>query len=223
MATVSGILFFLFGAAIGSFLNVLIARYDPARSLFYFPALLGRSRCPRCKKTLGVFELVPIFSFIFLRAKCRGCKGSIRFRYPLVEILSGLIFILVPLALTQFYGFSLSAFFLFLSPLWFSFLVGIWIFAFLAFLLIAFIDAEHYLIPDELNIFIIICGIGISWIFFAVWNVFKAIFRIFYSSLRASFFFIHEPISFACYRFFCCRTFFLRPRFVDSGERHGNG
>lgn len=164
MATVSGILFFLFGAAIGSFLNVLIARYDPERSLFYFPALLGRSRCPHCKKTLGVFELIPIFSFIFLRAKCRGCKGGIRFRYPIVEILSGLLFVLVPLVLTKFYGFSLSSFFLFLSPLWLFALVGVWILALLAFLLIAFIDAEHYIIPDELNIFVIICGGFISWV-----------------------------------------------------------
>lgn len=148
----------------GSFMNVLIVRYDPERSFFYFPALLGRSRCPQCKKSLNAWELVPIFSFFLLRGKCHGCRGKISVQYPFIEILSGLVFLFVPFTLLTFYGISVEAFFLFLAPLWQYAFIGLWVLAFLVFILVAVIDVKYYLIPDELNVLILICGAGVSWV-----------------------------------------------------------
>lgn len=162
MATVSGILFFIFGAGIGSFLNVLILRYDPDRSLFDFKKLGGRSKCPGCRKTLSALELIPIMSFLFLRGKCRGCRGRISFQYPIVELLSGLIFLALPIFLTKFYGFDTVAFFSFLAPLWQYALIGVWILAFLALIVVSAIDIREGIIPDELNIFIALLGLALA-------------------------------------------------------------
>jgi len=83
------IIYFLGGLLIGSFLNVVIARLDTAESI-----VLGSSKCPKCKKPIKWYNLVPIFSFIFLRGRCADCNEKISWQYPLVEIASGLIFIL---------------------------------------------------------------------------------------------------------------------------------
>lgn len=81
---------FLFGAIIGSFLNVVILRYGTGLSIFK-----GRSRCFSCGKILKWYELVPVFSFLFLRGKCSVCKSKISWQYPLVEFLSGLVFVAI--------------------------------------------------------------------------------------------------------------------------------
>lgn len=77
---------FVFGSAWGSFLNVLVERYDPASERLNAS---GRSYCPSCKKTLRWFELVPIASFIFLRGRCARCGARIPIRYLWVELFSG--------------------------------------------------------------------------------------------------------------------------------------
>jgi len=70
------------GAIVGSFLNALSFRLGTGRSV-----LKGRSRCMHCGHTLGAFDLVPIFSFIFLRGRCRYCGAHMSWQYPLVEAL----------------------------------------------------------------------------------------------------------------------------------------
>lgn len=77
-----GIVLFWFGAAIGSFLNVVILRYNTE-------TLGGRSHCPACKRTLVWWELIPILSFIGLRGKCRTCNAPLALQYPLVELFMG--------------------------------------------------------------------------------------------------------------------------------------
>src|SRR5258708_3882073 len=77
---------FIFGAVIGSFLNVLILRLPKAKSIG------GRSRCVNCGHELNVFDLVPIASYIFLGRKCRYCQKPISKRYILIEIATGLLF-----------------------------------------------------------------------------------------------------------------------------------
>lgn len=72
----------LWGAAMGSFLHC--AAWRIARGEAF---LTGRSRCPRCGHTLGVLDLVPVFSWIFLRGRCRYCRAPIPARYPLAELL----------------------------------------------------------------------------------------------------------------------------------------
>jgi leader peptidase (prepilin peptidase) / N-methyltransferase len=82
------ILTFCFGAVIGSFLNVVILRLPKEQTL------TGRSHCPVCGHTLGLFDLVPIFSFLFLRGRCHYCKTKISWRYFILETLTGLLFVL---------------------------------------------------------------------------------------------------------------------------------
>ena len=77
-----------FGLIIGSFTNVLILREGAG-------ALRGRSVCPSCKETLGVRDLIPVLSWIFLRARCRSCSAPISIQYPIVEILVGLGFFVI--------------------------------------------------------------------------------------------------------------------------------
>src|SRR3989344_5294053 len=77
------------GATVGSFLYVVALRYGTEKSL-----LAGRSLCPACHRKLSVIDLVPVFSFIFLRGKCRTCRAKISWQYLLVEILTAVIFFL---------------------------------------------------------------------------------------------------------------------------------
>jgi len=79
---------FIFGACIGSFLNVLILRFPKGE-----PIVRKRSYCPSCKKTLAWFDLIPLLSFAILRGKCRYCGRKISRQYPQVEAATGLLFL----------------------------------------------------------------------------------------------------------------------------------
>jgi prepilin signal peptidase PulO-like enzyme (type II secretory pathway) len=145
--------YFLLGAAIGSFLNVVALRYDPDRFLFS-KSLGGRSHCPHCKKTLRWFELVPLVSFVAQRGRCLRCNARISFRYPLVELVSGLIFVFVPLRLVVIFPYLL--------PIAYCLLSAIWVLVFELLLLMALIDLRHFIIPDEVNILLGICGVAFA-------------------------------------------------------------
>jgi leader peptidase (prepilin peptidase)/N-methyltransferase len=82
------IILFVYGLVVGSFLNVLIDRLSMEQSIG------GRSHCDHCGKTLRWQDLVPVFSYIYLRGKCRYCKKKLSPQYPLIEILTGLVFVL---------------------------------------------------------------------------------------------------------------------------------
>jgi len=119
------VLLFVIGAVFGSFGNVLIYRI-PKRE-----KITGRSKCPLCKHTLSVLDLFPIVGFVFLGGKCRYCKGKISKQYPIVEIVSGLLFVSVsalPLPLALLLGLAL----------WLLFVI-------------AYIDARTETISDTLN------------------------------------------------------------------------
>ncbi len=140
---------FFVGLVVGSFLNVVILRYNPEKFLFG-KALGGRSRCRHCKKTLRWFELVPIASFLLQGGRCRSCRAPLSLQYPIVEILSGLIFVFVPLRL----GSSAFEVLAVHSNFYIPFIL--WVAFFLILLLIAVIDFRLLLIPDEANIFLMI-------------------------------------------------------------------
>ena len=97
----------LFGAILGSFLNALSFRFNTGRNIF--KAMNGRSRCMHCNHALGVLDLVPVLSFVFLGGKCRYCRSKISWQYPVVELvaalLSGLLYLAHPEPLA--YMFSL--------------------------------------------------------------------------------------------------------------------
>ncbi|MEX0930164.1 MAG: prepilin peptidase [Candidatus Paceibacterota bacterium] len=86
---------FLLGLIVGSFLNVVILRYNTGRS---FTA--GRSICFACGKLLHWFENIPVLSYVLLRGACRGCKSKISIQYPLIEIATGLLFLAAWLSVT---------------------------------------------------------------------------------------------------------------------------
>ncbi len=128
-------LVFLFGLILGSFLNAALYRLEVGGSL-----LKERSRCPKCGHILRWYELFPIFSFLFLRGKCKKCSKRISLQYPAVEFATGLLFLAVflkyqePASIFIFSGGWLDVFYGFLVV---SFLVLIFVF-----------DFKHYIIPN---------------------------------------------------------------------------
>jgi len=142
---------FVFGAAIGSFLNVVDLRYDGDHFVFDAKVLGGRSHCPHCKKTLHWYELIPVVSFVIQGGRCRGCKRRISFQYPVVEAISGLVFLFVPFRMAAVHGGAVNL------PL-----AVLWIAAFETLLLISLIDLKLGIIPDELNAAVGVIGIFIG-------------------------------------------------------------
>jgi prepilin signal peptidase PulO-like enzyme (type II secretory pathway) len=88
MQNILMLLSFIFGTIIGSFLNVVIWRLPQGKNLN------GRSHCPSCDHILGVLDLVPLLSFIFLRGRCHWCGSKISWRYFILEFATGLLFAL---------------------------------------------------------------------------------------------------------------------------------
>lgn len=86
--TVPILLAFIFGTAIGSFLNVLIWRLPREESI------QGRSHCPHCQHQLKWVDLIPVLSILLQRGRCRYCRKPVSLRYPLIEIVTGLLFAL---------------------------------------------------------------------------------------------------------------------------------
>lgn len=142
------ILLFCLGLALGSFLHVLASRYDPERFILTRNTLGGRSYCPSCKKTLAWYELIPLFSFLFQRGRCRSCGAVIGWSYFIVEILSGLIAASVPVAALAMGAPAFSA--------------ALWTTGFLVLLLITLIDMRLQIIPDELTVALIALGLAIT-------------------------------------------------------------
>ncbi len=135
------IIVFLFGISFGSFLNVLIYRLPARQSLIKPP-----SKCPECESPIKFYDNIPIISYIILGGKCRQCKKSISLRYPVIEILSGLLTVY---AIYSF-GFSIKGFeVVFLS---------------LVFLAIFFIDLDHTIIPDVFTIPGIFIGLALGFL-----------------------------------------------------------
>jgi leader peptidase (prepilin peptidase)/N-methyltransferase len=120
---------FIFGAVVGSFLNVCIFRI-PVKTSIIKPL----SQCPHCHHPVYFYDNIPIISFIMLRGKCRDCGGKISWRYPLVELITA------ALALLLFLQFGLTlkflTFFIFTAVL----------------IVITFIDLDHQIIPDVLTL-----------------------------------------------------------------------
>ena len=138
---------FIFGAVIGSFLNVCIFRL-PVKTSIVKP----RSQCPYCQHPIRNVDNIPLISFILLRGKCRDCGGKISWRYPLVE------FITAVLALLLFLQFGLTLTFL----IFFIFTAVL--------IVITFIDLDHQIIPDIITLpgipiffLLAIFGVKIPW------------------------------------------------------------
>ncbi len=84
------LIFFILGLAIGSFLNVVVYRLRVAETL-----VSGRSHCPHCQSTIAWYDNIPVISFILLKFRCRSCQAKISWQYPIVEVMTALLFVLV--------------------------------------------------------------------------------------------------------------------------------
>jgi len=125
----SRIVAFIFGSIVGSFLNVCIHRMPNGESVVW-----PRSHCPNCKKRIPGYDNIPYLSYIMLGGKCRFCRQSISLRYPLVELLTALMFV----ALYGRYGLSYNFF------VYTVLVCGL--------IIATFVDIKYRIIPDEVSI-----------------------------------------------------------------------
>ncbi|MCG6533922.1 MAG: prepilin peptidase [Syntrophales bacterium LBB04] len=142
------IIIFLLGAAIGSFLNVCIRRIPVGESL-----VLPASHCPKCNCAIRYYDNIPIISYLLLQGKCRHCREKISLQYPLVELLTAIV------ALLLFWKFGPNL------KLLFSFIFTC------SLIVITFVDLEHQIIPDIITLpgipiffLMAVFAMGITWL-----------------------------------------------------------
>lgn len=128
--------FFIFGVLWGSFANVVIFRLPQGKSV-----VVPRSACPKCSTLIAWYDNVPILSWLLLRGKCRKCKATISWRYPLVEFIMGLLFCLA-----------------FIKVGW-SWLLLEYLVFFFGLVTVSFIDFDHMILPDRFTLSGIVIGL----------------------------------------------------------------
>ncbi len=155
------LLLFAVGVCVGSFLNVLVFRTRDGE------ALTGRSRCLTCEKPIAWHDLIPVASFFALRGRCRSCQGVISWQYPLVELVTGVLFLLFYLryATSTFLPDAASA-----GNLWLFLLRDL---TFSVFLIIVFVyDLRYALILDRFTIpGMIVATILNLWLGLPIWSL----------------------------------------------------
>lgn len=132
---------FILGTVIGSFLNVCICRIPAGQSIVSPP-----SSCPQCGQRIRWYQNIPILSYLFLGGRCASCRTHISLRYPAVEALTGLLFLLT------LYSFGFST-----ATLVYWLLLA-------ALVVITFIDLDHQIIPDVISLPGIVLGFGGSFL-----------------------------------------------------------
>lgn len=140
-----GIILFLFGLIMGSFYNVCIYRIPEGQSIVSPP-----SHCGSCNHQLAPLDLIPVISWLALGRRCRYCKAPIAWRYPLVELLTGALF--VSLFLKFGLSWELPFYLVFISLM----------------VMVAFIDIDHRIIPDRFILTGLALGIGLL---FTPWGI----------------------------------------------------
>ena len=132
------ILFGVVGLSVGSFLNVVVYRLPEGMSL-----AKPSSHCPKCNSPIKWYDNIPLLSYIILGGKCRNCKEKISFRYPVVELITGVLYVISALVF-----FKTSPIYAVAVALFCSVLICVFI-----------IDLEHTYIPDRFHIIIGVLGI----------------------------------------------------------------
>lgn len=129
----------MFGAVFGSFCNVCIYRFPKGESI-----LKPGSHCPKCQHPIAWYDNIPLISWLILRGKCRHCKTSISIQYPVIELLTAILFMIVYLKFR--FSFATIVYSLFSAGL----------------VVVVFQDLQTWTIPDEVTLTGIVLGIGIS-------------------------------------------------------------
>ena len=125
----------IFGACVGSFLNVVIYRLPKKQSIVF-----ERSQCPTCNSKLNAFDLIPIISWIFLSGKCRYCNYSISRKYPFIEFITSFLFILCLESRGWINSFSSDIVIVISGWILVSYLI-----------VLAFIDIENMILPNSIT------------------------------------------------------------------------
>ncbi len=132
---------FIFGLFVGSFLNVCIYRLPKEKSI-----VKPRSSCPKCEAPINWYDNIPLLSYLFLRARCRICNERIALRYPIVELITGILFFVLYIK----FGFTLE--------------LLKFLFFFCLLVVVSFIDIDYHAIPAYLCVIGIVAGLS-----FTVW------------------------------------------------------
>lgn len=184
--TIYSVFIFVLGLIIGSFLNCLIYRLETSEPGWFKKMLLGRSFCPDCRHPLAWYDLIPVLSFVFLRGKCRYCRKKISIQYPIVEFITGVLFVFI----LGHWNLNIG--------------VGHWDLLNLAYLLfiacclivIFVFDLKHYLIPDEVIYSGVVAILAYklfeilkfsNWKFIGDWSLAIGYFKPLFNSLTAAF------------------------------------
>jgi len=138
---------FIFGLVWGSFLNVVIYRTTQGTS-----PLSGRSVCPKCKKMISWKHNIPLISFFLLQGRCANCKTKISWQYPVVEFMTGIMFV-------WWFLVGRSFFFLFGNP-WIYVQPVFWLIVGMLLLVVFVADLRFGLIPDQVSIPLFVLALG---------------------------------------------------------------
>ena len=158
---------FVFGITVGSFLNVVIFRLPPLLEYHWSKdcsehlkigfdqkkpegLVVARSKCPKCQHQIPGWYNIPLLGFLILRGKCMACKQRISFRYPAIELLTGILTTLI----VYYFGFTLQAL---------SLILLTWML-----IVIAFIDLDTFLLPDQLSLSLLWLGLFFSLLNFSL-------------------------------------------------------
>lgn len=134
----------ILGLLVGSFLNVVILRLHAGKQF-----VKGRSECTHCKHQLGVKELIPVLSWLVQRGKCRHCKKPISIQYPLVELVTAILFVL---SYTQFNFATAADIIMFVM----------WLYILSSMVVLAVYDLRWYLLPDKVLLPLIVPAIAMA-------------------------------------------------------------
>lgn len=130
---------FILGCTVGSFLNVCISRWPAGQSV-----VKPRSRCPQCNNSIAWYDNIPVISWLALRAKCRHCHLPISWIYPLVEVLTGILFLLTYLA----FGITIA------TPIYMGLAAAL--------VVVTFVDLTDWTIPNEITFPGIPLGVAVT-------------------------------------------------------------
>jgi leader peptidase (prepilin peptidase)/N-methyltransferase len=149
---VAPVLVIMFSLLIGSFFNVVIYRLPRNLSIAWPP-----SHCPGCDRPIRPIENIPVLSYIFLQGRCAGCKMRISLQYPVIELLTSIMAIILWYAIIR--GFCMQP-----HPWWDFIALGLQIASILVLIPVSAIDIEHYIIPDSITLFGGLAGIAVAWL-----------------------------------------------------------
>lgn len=140
---IAQICLFVFGAVVGSFLNVCIYRLPDEEKSVVRPA----SYCPACKKPIVWYDNIPLLSYILLRGQCRQCQAKISIRYFLVEFITGMVFV----SAVMWLGLTIHA--------------AVFVYVFCSLFVSSLIDFQYKIIPDEITCYGMLVGLIASYFF----------------------------------------------------------